>query len=487
MKSQITNHKSQITLFFILLTALFLRVYKLDELLQFYYDQGRDALVIHRLIHDHKLFLIGPVTGIEGIFLGPFFYYLITPFYLLGGGSPVFVTAVLGWLSVLGILILFILGREFFGWRTSLMGVIIYTFSYSLVTFSRWLANPNPLPLFSCLILLGLLKIYRGESKFWPWVGFLLGLSLQLEAAGAVFFLPATLAFIIWQRKKIKNRRLIMGALVVFLITLLPQIVFNFRHQGILFSAFKKFLLAERAFKFSFWSVLKLRLATYFDVFFSKLFYGYKLAGQIFLIIFTFSAFIFRRKFPQKAKILLIWLFSPLLGFLFYQGNFGYVWDYYFAGAWPVFILLVAFILANLSKNIAGKILLFTFFILFFWINLSLLKTYYRIGIGILLRDQLAAIDWVYQDAKTSDFNIDVYVPPVIPYAYDYLFKWYGARRYDKQPLEGQVSLLYTLYEVDSSHPERLETWLDRQAGIGKILEEERFGGITVQRRRRFE
>lgn len=479
--------KNSKLLFFILALALFLRVYKLNELLQFYYDQGRDALVIHRLIHEHRPFLIGPVTGIEGIFLGPFYYYLIAPFYFLGRGSPVFVAAALTWLSVFGIFILFILGKEFFDRRTGLLAAIIYAFSYSLVIFSRWLANPNPLPLISCLIIFGLLKIYQGKEEFWPWVGLLLGLSLQIEAAGAVFFLPATLVFILWQRKKLKNKRAIMVALLVFLITLLPQIVFNFRHQGILFSAFKKFLLAGRTFRLSFGQVVRLRLTTYFDVFFSKLFYHQKRFSQIFFLIFLFFAFVFRQRFPQKAKILLIWLFSPLLGLLFYQGNFGYVWDYYFAGVWPVFILLVAFLLSQLLLSLFGKGLVLAFFILFFWVNLGLLRTYYQIGIGILLEDQLRAIDWIYQDAERRDFNLDVYVPPVIPYAYDYLFKWYGEKNYGQQPREEQIPLLYTLYEADGAHPERLEAWLDRQEGIGKITEEESFGEITVQRRRRRE
>ena len=58
------------------------------ELTGFYYDQGRDALVIWDLIKNGKMFLIGPTTGVEGIFLGPGFYYLLAPWYWLGGEIP---------------------------------------------------------------------------------------------------------------------------------------------------------------------------------------------------------------------------------------------------------------------------------------------------------------------------------------------------------------------------------------------------------------
>ncbi|PIS14569.1 hypothetical protein COT64_01910, partial [Candidatus Shapirobacteria bacterium CG09_land_8_20_14_0_10_39_12] len=89
-----------ILLFVILFFAAFFRLYRLDQLLGFWYDQGRDALVIWDLIHYQKFFLIGPVTGIEGIFLGPFYYYLLTPFYLIGRGNPVTAAAGLSWLTV---------------------------------------------------------------------------------------------------------------------------------------------------------------------------------------------------------------------------------------------------------------------------------------------------------------------------------------------------------------------------------------------------
>ena len=40
----------------ILLLAYILRIYRIGELLNFHYDQGRDALVIWDLIKNHKLF-----------------------------------------------------------------------------------------------------------------------------------------------------------------------------------------------------------------------------------------------------------------------------------------------------------------------------------------------------------------------------------------------------------------------------------------------
>ena len=107
------------------------------------------------------------------------------------------------------------------------------------------------------------------------------------------------------------------------------------------------------------------------------------------------------------------------------------------------------------------------------------------------LKNQKQAIKWIYEDASGADFSFDVYVPPVIPYAYDYLFTWYPTTpeisSTGSRLVSEQIPLLYTLYEVDPPHPERLEVWQARQETIGKVEYEKIYGGIHVQRRKRLE
>src|SRR3989304_9915370 len=77
-----------ILVFTLLFLAFLIRVYRIDSFLGFYFDQGRDAKVIWDFWHQGKFFLIGPTTGIEGVFRGPWYYWFIAPFYLLGKGNP---------------------------------------------------------------------------------------------------------------------------------------------------------------------------------------------------------------------------------------------------------------------------------------------------------------------------------------------------------------------------------------------------------------
>lgn len=471
---------------FILAAALFLRTYKLDQLLGFYYDQGRDALVVWQFIHEGKFFLVGPVTGIEGIFLGPFYYYLLIPLYFLGRGSPVFVAAILNLISVAGIALLYLIAKEFFDRKTAILTTFLVSFSYSLVIFSRWLSHPPLLSTFSLVIIYALLKIYRGKEKWWLIVGLFLGICLQLEAAAATFFIPTILVFAFWQRKKIKNFSLIIVSLFLFLLTLAPQIIFNFRHQGILFASFQKFLVGEKSFSPPFLELARERLMVYFGILFSKFFYAKQNLSLIWLPILIGLGFLKRKEiFAGERKILVFWLFLPLIFYLFYQGNQGFFLDYYFSGIWLIFMILISFLLVSIWPKIWGKFLVLIFLISFIYVNFSQLLIYSRIGIGVLFRDQIAALNWIYQDAQKQEFNVDIYVPPVIPHAYDYLFKWHGQKEFGRQPVAKQVTLLYTLSEADAPHPERLKAWFERQQTLSKIIAEESFGEIKVQKRER--
>lgn len=488
--------KIYLLLFFILVVAFFLRVYRLHELIGFYYDQGRDAMVIWKLWHEGKLFLIGPVTGLAGIFLGPLYYYLIAPFYLIGGGSPVVPTIFLAALSTLAIFMLYFLGWKFHSRAAGVFAVVIGAFSYYLVLASRWLSNPTPLLLISMLLLWSMWEIARGGRKMW-WVAaaFLIGLSLQFEAASAVFFIPMMLVFMVWQRKRLPGRKTLAIAFGAFFLTTTPQIAFNFRHDNILFQGFYRILVEEESFRASFWEVLALRKTLYWNVFYTKILPGWPVFAAIFTFISAGALFVNWKRISKNVGLPVLFLFvtTPIIGLLLFQGNFGNVWDYYLTGVYLPLVLLFGIGLGEVWKTKRGAGVVILFFSLFFIVNGVLLRNYLRAGVDgpthITLGNQLQAVNWILDDVQDKEFNVDVYVPPVIPHAYDYLFLWQATEKCGQElcgmKLEKQVPLLYTLYEVDPPHPERLEAWLARQEGIGVVEESVKFGGITVERRMR--
>src|SRR3989344_1609304 len=78
-----------IALLFIFLISLPKRlIFPLNNLFAFNYDQGRDFLAASKVIFDKDLILIGQTTGIQGVYYGPWWYYLLAPLIFLFNGDP---------------------------------------------------------------------------------------------------------------------------------------------------------------------------------------------------------------------------------------------------------------------------------------------------------------------------------------------------------------------------------------------------------------
>ena len=95
-----------------------------------------------------------------------------------------------------------------------------------------------------------------------------------------------------------------------FVLTLLPQLVFNFRHQNILLNSFQRFLVSERSFQLNLGAYSK-RLGFYYTAFSDK-YYTSKRAMAIFAISLPVFYLLIRRKLPAvPATTLIIWWATP--------------------------------------------------------------------------------------------------------------------------------------------------------------------------------
>ncbi len=474
--------------------ALFLRTYNQTNLLGFYYDQARDALKATEIINTHRLPAIGPTTGINGLYLGPFWYYLITPGYLVAKGNPAIASYFIAFLESLTVPLLFILLKKYHSTKAGYVAAILWTFSLNLIKSSRWFSNPSPLPTFVvAIIFLIIVMINDKHTRFLPLVALLLGLSLQLESASAIFFFPS-LAFIGYSQRKLFKKtslnQLIVSA-IAFGVLLLPQLAFEIKNKFLLTRNLLGFISGRiNSDSGKSWGVptlkfIGLRFFAYYQDFISKLDPNLTRWSLIFLIVFIIGLFKIKKN-NALVKVSLIWLFVPLIILLFFVGNYGVLYDYYLTGFFPAFIILtsIGLVSLNYSTIISSVVLL-----LFAWLNLPHLYYYLSAKPNgpehVSLGNQLQSVKYICQQVKQTPYNIDAYVPPVIPYTYEYLFAWQTSLKQCPPQAKEQVPLLYTLYEVDPPHPERLHAWLQRQQKIGTIIEEKSFGGITVQRRTR--
>lgn len=472
--------------------AIFLRFYRLDDLLGFWYDQGRDALVIWDMVYKGKFTLIGPMMGFTGIFRGAWYYYLIAPFYMFGNGNPIYPSIFLIITSLAALYVLYKLGEKMAGFRTGIFALTLASISYYVVSASRWFSDPTPTLLVSVLIVWSLFKF--SEKKTWglPLAGLLAGFAMQFSAAAEIFYVAAIAAVVIVFRKKVKiDLKHIILTIFLYVLAFTPQIIFEIRHPGVESGAFYNFVFKENTFTYAFWEIIKTRLPFDYKMFASKFWTNGNLIFAPFFAFFAGLLILKWKKFWQSDKFKIVFIFSvaPIAGTLFFVSNLGAVYEYYFTGFYLIWILLFSFVYTADLRTVSAKIFASLFIAIFLIMNgLSHIDNFSVSKDDpktIFYSNQLKAVGWIYENADNREFNIDSYVPPVIPYAYDYLFLWLGETKYNSQPLTKNVDLLYTLYEIDTNHPERLQVWLDRQKGIGEVLKEERFGGITVQERAR--
>jgi len=495
----------------ILLASAFFRLYRVEALLGFHYDQGRDALKVQEILALKDFPAIGPTTGIAGLFLGPFWFYLLVPFYWLGRGSPVVAASFISLFDVGAVFLMYWLGKEFYTRKIGLLAAFFWGFSYYLILSARWLSNPSPIPFFTLLLIFGLGKFFLQQKEKYLFLIFTsLAICLQLEMASAVFFIPVIILLWLIFKPKIIHKKYLWGSVAVFLAFLIPQFLFEIKNKFLMTRNFFSFSQGEintetsKTWALPTFEFLKQRIVAYFNILFSKLETNPAYTAKI--LVFLWLIFIiakipvaFKRKSEENGMnlIWLIFLFVPLFCLLFFVGNFGRLYDYYLTGFFPAFIFLFTlFVAFFLKKKLYSGRTSYAYWPIFalilFWFlyfNLPFLKNYLLAGVdgptNITLGNQLQSIDWIYQDADQEKFNVDVYVPPVIPYSYNYLFPWRGERVYHQQPVAEKVSLLYTLYEVDQEHPFFLDDWLAKEDKMAETIKIQKFGGITVERRLR--
>jgi hypothetical protein len=158
----------------------------------------------------------------------------------------------------------------------------------------------------------------------------------------------------------------------------------------------------------------------------------------------------------------------------------------------PVYFCLVtAIILYYSAKNIKlGNLVLITILAVLFWINIKPVQVLADLqkplweGDAAVYRNQVAVVDYVYKQSSGKHFEFIAYSPAVFAYPYDYLFSWYGPKRYHYAPTKGHEKLFFVIIEPDFQHPTLLRDWLKLREKDGKIIKEQKVkGGVIVQTR----
>lgn len=447
LKSLVYSKKLAWLVFFIVLAiSLYLKVLPvLNYNFPFTMDQARDMLDIRHIIELRNPTLIGPTTSINGVFLGPFYYYFNLLPYIVSGGDPAALTYwnILWYAIGAGLLFWFFYKKDIV---FALVGSVIYMMAPAFFYSSRFFWNANPMPYMTVFYILSLFSFFRKQSYLGAAIlGLIAGLSMQVEAAFGVIFLPFFLVFGIIYRAKLK---FLAVGLATFGLTLVPQILFELRNNFVMSKTFlseisgASQILGE---KLPIGKVFENHLNTYIDFCNQILELPYNLSSILVGVSFGYLLYLAIKKILDKEYRLLFMICS---GFILFSFSFYMLYHYpikgwYLLGLRVPYIILIALFLTNIFnikkygyifKSGIIVLLALSFFLTYTDQSRFILKDQERSGDKSTLRNELEAIDWVYQKAGGQGFKAFNYIPSVYDYPYQYLYWWHGTNKYGYQP-----------------------------------------------------
>ena len=180
-----------------ILVGVFLRFYKLYGFTTFLGDQGRDAIVVKRILTMEHFPAIGAPTSIGQVYLGPFYYYFIAPWLLFFNNQPIGLAFGVAFFSSLYLLINYLIVKELFNNKAALISTVFLSFSSFLIDFSRFSWNPNLLPLFTLLTVYFVIKSLKTNKwYFFVLLGSFISFSIQLHYL-ALFLIPPIVTLLI--------------------------------------------------------------------------------------------------------------------------------------------------------------------------------------------------------------------------------------------------------------------------------------------------
>jgi len=448
------SRKENLLMICILITAACLRLFRIRDYLTFLGDEGRDVLVVYQMLQG-DITLLGPTASVGGFFLGPMYYYLMTPFLWLFGYDPVGPAVMVALMGVATVWLVYWITSQWFSTRAGIIAASLYAISPLVIAYSRSSWNPNPMPLFTLLFLW---SVYQGVRllvngvvswKWWIGAGFLFGILIQLHYLALFIAVIAgvyiILSFLLLRTTTI-SRYLVNTAQSIgytfggFLITFAPFILFEIRHGFLNTMNIIRFIFtseetgANMQFISTVWDVLFRtfgRVALYFPQQDHMNRYGELLVSAWWVLVFLTLCgsgwYVIRRlqstsRDTRLAMILLcVWIVVGVGLFGLYRKP---IYDYYLGFLFPVPFMMIGYLIDRLAAgSVITKSIGWFLFSMIFLINLSGIPFQYEPNRQLNQVETIART--VYDMAEGKPYNFALLSGGNSDHAYRFfLTKW---------------------------------------------------------------
>src|SRR3989338_931428 len=200
-----------------------LRIWRIEELFYFTYDESIPAFVGRRLILWGHIPLIGGVTPFN-FHLAPYFYWLLSLILIIGKLNPI----AWGWagaiIAMFTTLMMYTVGKTFANYKVGFLAAAFWAFSYAANIYDRHFWALYWGPLVSLIVLFCLYKIIKGKENYMYLLAAVIAFGIHADPSNLVFIVFAVLVWIIYKLPVKKSAYLAAG---VIIFSFLPLVIFD--------------------------------------------------------------------------------------------------------------------------------------------------------------------------------------------------------------------------------------------------------------------
>lgn len=350
--------KNKVVIFvsLIFIFELFLRFYDMSGKSPFGYDQVDNAWAAQNMIANHKFPLVGMVAkGNSGIYIGPYYYYLIAICYWIFNLNPIASAVFAGLTSIFTFWVIYYVAKKLFSTEVAIIAVFINTFIFRAIIFDRVQWPVNLIPGISLLIFYVLYRITQGEVKKIITLALLVGFSFSIHFTSIFFPIIIILVLPFFPRSK-GTLKYIFISIPIFVILLIPNIIYQIQRPAgssaitsYLSTYYHGFHL-RRVIQIAGDGLIQFDSYLFFDNLMKLKF----LALPLFFILFLYKSL--SKKKLVFCYLVLLWFIVPWFAFATYRGEIS---DYYFSFNRFIALLIISYFFARIwmIKNIIPKII----------------------------------------------------------------------------------------------------------------------------------
>jgi len=389
---------------------------------------------------------------------GAGWYYVLAGVFMFSNANPLAPKLLTPLVGIATIAIAFFLLKLRFNLKTAIFTSVLLAISPALVDESHLIWPPFIVFLPVVLFLYSVFKILEGRQKYAILAAVSIGLMAQFEVTIAFFYGVYSLLLIPFAiKRKYLNFRTTFYFLLTLFLFVVPFIVDDILHGA--YSSGGIVILIQNLGKGAHRSLMYIlgqRLDTFIWNFRST--FTPNIPKSIGLLVtICAGAYLYLRdkKIEQSKKIFILFLsLAPLVKFallFFYPDDLRGWW---FLDLIVVYCFLLGIILAYFLTKPKLKMLSVAIILSLILISLNRVwVTFKSEEFGKNIITQTAPVEYIYNDARGQKFNVISLDTTQIRYDFNYLFWWYGSKKYGYQPSVAKQKLLYyILIDNSTSH-----------------------------------